>query len=55
MTFEKGHSTKMASLELVDRILSFMDNDDTPVCIFLDLAKAPDTLNRVSEPQYFTT
>ena len=25
----KGHSTEMASLILVDRILSFMDNGDT--------------------------
>ena len=35
----------MASLELVDRILSFMDNGDTPIGIFLDLSKAFDTLN----------
>ena len=35
----------MASLELVDRILSFMDNVDTPIGIFLDLSKAFDTLN----------
>ena len=26
----KGHSTEMVSLELVDIILSFMDNGDTP-------------------------
>ena len=43
--FRKGHSTEMASLELVDRILSFMDNGDTPIDIFLDLSKAFDTLN----------
>ena len=43
--FRKGHSTEMASLELVDRILSFMDNGDTPNGIFLDLSKAFDTLN----------
>ena len=35
----------MASLELVDRIVSFMDNVDTPIGIFLDLSKAFDTLN----------
>ena len=35
----------MASLELVDRILSFMDNGDTLIGIFLDLSKAFDTLN----------
>ena len=49
--FRKGHSTEMASLELVDRILSFMDNGDTPNGIFLDLSKAFDK----SEPQYSTT
>ena len=43
--FRKGHSTEMASLELVDIILSFMDNGDTPIGIFLDLSKAFDTLN----------
>ena len=36
---------EMASLELVDRILSFMDNGDTPIGILLDLSKAFDTLN----------
>ena len=35
----------MAPLELVDRILSFMDNDDTPIGIFLYLSKAFGTLN----------
>ena len=34
----------MTFLELVDRMLSFMDNGDTPIGIFLDL-KASDTLN----------
>ena len=43
--FRKGHSTEMASLELVDRILSFINNGDTPIGIFLDLSKAFDTLN----------
>ena len=43
--FRKGHSTEMASLELVDRILSFMDDGYTHIGIFLDLSKAFDTLN----------
>ena len=34
--FRKSHSTEMASLELVDIILSFMDNGDTPIGILLD-------------------
>ena len=40
----------MASLELVDRILSFMNNGDTPIGIFLDLPKAFDTLNHKTLP-----
>ena len=43
--FRKDHYTEMSSLELVHRILSFMDNGDTPIGIFLDLSKAFDTLN----------
>ena len=43
--FRKGNSTEIASLELVDIILSFMDTGDTPICIFLDLSKSFDTLN----------
>ena len=35
----------MASLELVDIILSFVNIGDTPIGIFLDLSKAFDTLN----------
>lgn len=43
--FRKNHSTEHASLELVDRILQSMENDDTPFSIFIDLSKAFDTLN----------
>ena len=43
--FRKGLFTEMASLELVDRIVYFIDNGDTPIGIFLDLSKAFDTLN----------
>ena len=43
--FRKGLFTEMASLELVDRILSFIDNGDTPIGIFLDLSNTFDTLN----------
>ena len=42
--FRKNHSTEMASLALVDIIVSFMDNGDTPIGIFLDSSKAFDTL-----------
>ena len=43
--FRKGHSTEMAALELVERMLSFMDNGDTPIGIFLNLSNAFYTLN----------
>jgi hypothetical protein len=43
--FRSGHSTELATLELLDRILQEMDNGKIPMCIFLDLSKAFDTLN----------
>ena len=43
--FREGHSTELATLELVDRITIQMDKMNTPVSIFLDLSKAFDTLN----------
>jgi len=43
--FRNGHSTEAASLELIDRILTEMDNGKIPICIFLDLSKAFDTLD----------
>ena len=43
--FRKNRSTEQAALELSDRILAHMDNNKTPISIFLDLSKAFDTLN----------
>jgi hypothetical protein len=43
--FRNGHSTETASLELIDRILTEMDSGNVPLCIFLDLSKAFDTLD----------
>ena len=43
--FRKGHSTELASLELVNRLLSKMDKGEVPVAIFIDLSKAFDTLD----------
>ncbi len=43
--FRQGHSTEMASLELVDRIAKDIDAKKTPFSIFLDLSKAFDTLD----------
>ena len=43
--FRKKRSTEHAALELIDRILTDMDNNRIPISIFLDLSKAFDTLN----------
>ena len=43
--FRRKHSTELASLELVDRIISEMDQNKYPVNIFMDLSKAFDTLD----------
>ena len=43
--FKPGHSTEHAALELVDKITFQMDNNETPINIFLDLSKAFDTID----------
>ena len=44
--FRCGHSTELAALELTDdRIITALDNHNTPLNIFLDLSKAFDTLD----------
>mgnify|MGYP000297251403 CR=1 FL=1 len=43
--FRELHSTELATLEFVDRILNIMDKGDVPLSIFMDLSKAFDTLN----------
>ena len=43
--FGSGHSTELAALELSDRIITALDNHNTPLNIFLDLSKAFDTLD----------
>lgn len=43
--FLPGHSTELAALELVDHIITKMDNNEVPINIYLDLSKAFDTLN----------
>ena len=43
--FRAGHSTELAALDLIDRILTEMDKGNIPLCIFLDLSKAFDTLD----------
>ena len=41
----KGHSTDLASVELVDRVSEYLDGGKLPISVFLDLSKAFDTLN----------
>ena len=43
--FRPNHSIEQATLELTDRIISAMDNNDVPIGIFLDLSKAFDTID----------
>ena len=38
-------STELATLELMDRIISTLDQKHLPFSIFMDLSKAFDTLN----------
>ena len=43
--FRSSHSTELASVEFIDRILSFMDKNLTPFSVYMDLSKAFDTIN----------
>ena len=43
--FRVGHSTELAAIEIVDRVIQNLDNNETPINIYLDLSKAFDTLD----------
>ena len=43
--FQSKHSTELAALELMDRIVLDLENKGTPFSIFIDLSKAFVTLN----------
>ncbi len=43
--FRIKHSTELATLEIVDRIIIQMDNNKTPINIYIDLSKAFDTID----------
>ena len=45
--FRAGHSTELASIELIDRITQDLDKGKVPISIFLDLSKTFDTLDHV--------
>ena len=54
--FRQMHSTELAALELVDRILFDLDKGETPISIFLDLSKAFDTIDHeilIGKLQYY--
>ena len=43
--FRSMHSTEYAALELIDSIITQMDNNELPINIYLDLSKAFDTID----------
>ena len=43
--FRDEHSTELASLELIDRVMTSFENKHTPLAIYMDLSKAFDTLD----------
>ena len=43
--FRSEHSTELAALELVDRLIQDMDDGKVPFSVFIDLSKAFDTLD----------
>ena len=43
--FREEHSTELASLELVDRVMEAFEKKHTPLAVYMDLSKAFDTLD----------
>ena len=43
--FRKNHSTNLATIELTTKLLQAIDNNEYTIGVFLDLAKAFDTVN----------
>ena len=43
--FSTEHSTELAAMELIDRLILTMDNNQTPLNIYLDMSKAFDTID----------
>ena len=43
--FRQKHSTELATLEIIDRIVQELDQSATPLNIYLDLSKAFDTID----------
>ena len=43
--FREKHSTELANMELLDRVLSALNDKKLPISIFMDPSKAFDTLD----------
>lgn len=43
--YRENHSTELAALELVDKIITEMDRNEIPLNIYLDMSKAFDTID----------
>ena len=43
--FRDLHSTELASIELIDRIIADLDRKKNPITVYMDLSKAFDTLD----------
>ena len=43
--FQKGKSTEYALIDIQENILQILENKELPCCVFLDFAKAFDTVN----------
>ena len=46
--FREKHSTGLATMELMDHVISALDDKDLPIFIFMDLSKAFDTLGHTT-------
>ena len=48
VVFLQKHSTELATMELMDRVISALDDKDLPISIFMDLSRAFDTLDHTT-------
>ena len=53
MLFKKKHSTNLATIELVTKILHAIDNSEYTIGVFLDLTKAFDTVNHEIKLEHY--